>query len=180
MGEKKSVRLLPCLPPSTAREDGGRRRPSRVQVHFRMSGKGGGNGERAARRVIACSCVHVLACVSLVRYLSLSLLEPHSHMWVQNTLIISSLSPKRDWGPKIMRLAGRDRRICVLDCLCLYFFGTVHMPGLYPWACVGVRASPVVCARATSLLIFVSCMCSVCFVHQACVRCRDRLVLSER
>ena len=30
----------------------------------------------------------------------LTLLEPHSHIWGQNTLIISSLSPKRDWGPK--------------------------------------------------------------------------------
>ena len=27
-------------------------------------------------------------------------LAPHSHMWGQFTLIISSLSPKRDWGPK--------------------------------------------------------------------------------
>ena len=31
---------------------------------------------------------------------ALTLLEPHSHIWGQNTLIISSLSPKRDWGPK--------------------------------------------------------------------------------
>ena len=31
---------------------------------------------------------------------SLTLLEPHSHMWGQDALIISSLSPKRDWGPK--------------------------------------------------------------------------------
>ena len=30
----------------------------------------------------------------------LTLLEPHSHMWGQNILIISSLSPKRDWGPE--------------------------------------------------------------------------------
>ena len=29
-----------------------------------------------------------------------SLLEPHTHMWGQNTLIISSVSPKRDWGPQ--------------------------------------------------------------------------------
>ena len=27
-------------------------------------------------------------------------LAPHSHMWGQSTLSISSLSPKRDWGPK--------------------------------------------------------------------------------
>ena len=27
-------------------------------------------------------------------------LAPHSHMWGQSTLIISSLSQKRDWGPK--------------------------------------------------------------------------------
>ena len=26
--------------------------------------------------------------------------EPHYHLWGQNTLIISSLSPKRHWGPK--------------------------------------------------------------------------------
>ena len=32
--------------------------------------------------------------------LMLTLLEPHSHMWGQTSLIISSLSPKRDWGPK--------------------------------------------------------------------------------
>ena len=31
----------------------------------------------------------------------LTLLEPHSHMWGQNTLTISSLSPKRDWGRDI-------------------------------------------------------------------------------
>ena len=30
----------------------------------------------------------------------LTLVEPHSHMWGRSTLIISGLSPKRDWGPK--------------------------------------------------------------------------------
>ena len=30
----------------------------------------------------------------------LTLLEPHSHKWGQNTQITSSLSPRRDWGPK--------------------------------------------------------------------------------
>ena len=34
------------------------------------------------------------------------LLEPHSHMWGQNTLIISSLSPKRHWGPKRVNTTG--------------------------------------------------------------------------
>ena len=33
-------------------------------------------------------------------FFTLTLLDPHSHMWGQNTLIISSLSPERDWGPK--------------------------------------------------------------------------------
>ena len=30
----------------------------------------------------------------------LTLLAPHSHMWGQITLTVSSLSPKREWGPK--------------------------------------------------------------------------------
>ena len=36
----------------------------------------------------------------------LTLLEPHSHMWGQSTLIIRNLSPKRDWGPKRVNRAG--------------------------------------------------------------------------
>ena len=35
---------------------------------------------------------------------SLTLLEPHSHVWGQNPLIMSSLSPKRDWGPKRVKI----------------------------------------------------------------------------
>ena len=31
---------------------------------------------------------------------SSNLLEPHSHLWGQNTINISSLFPKRDWGPQ--------------------------------------------------------------------------------
>ena len=31
---------------------------------------------------------------------TLTPLAPYSHMWGQHTLIISSLSPKRNWGPK--------------------------------------------------------------------------------
>ena len=31
---------------------------------------------------------------------TLTLLEPHFHTWGQNTLIKSTLSAKRDWGPK--------------------------------------------------------------------------------
>ena len=35
----------------------------------------------------------------------LTLLEPHYHMWGQFTLNKSSLSPKRDWGPKGVKRA---------------------------------------------------------------------------
>ena len=34
-------------------------------------------------------------------------LAPYSHMWGQHTLIISSLSPKRNWGPKRV-----NRQVC--------------------------------------------------------------------
>ena len=34
----------------------------------------------------------------------LTLLAPHSHMWGQSTLTVSSLSPKREWGPKRVKI----------------------------------------------------------------------------
>ena len=45
----------------------------------------------------------VRICLGNVR-VYLTLLEPHSHIWGQFTLNISSLSPKRDWGPKRVKV----------------------------------------------------------------------------
>ena len=41
----------------------------------------------------------------IMKYISCEL-EPHSHKWGQITLNISSLSPKRDWGPKRVKLTN--------------------------------------------------------------------------
>lgn len=55
MGEEKLARLLSRVPPGATREDGGGRRPARVQVCLRMSRKSEGAGEGAATRgPIAC------------------------------------------------------------------------------------------------------------------------------
>ena len=55
----------------------------------------------------------------------LTSLEPHSHIWGQNALIISSLSPKRDWGPKIIK----KNKILIIDLFSflLSFYLAVHI-----------------------------------------------------
>ena len=53
--------------------------------------------------------------------IGITLLEPHSHMWGQNTLIISSLSPKRDCGPKRVKERGQPE-----------IFGQKNATSMYP------------------------------------------------
>ena len=51
--------LLPRVPIANARENGGRCRPARVQVRFRVSRQGEGAGKRTTRALIACSFVYL-------------------------------------------------------------------------------------------------------------------------
>ena len=59
-------------------------------------------------------------------WVALTLLEPHSHMWGQFTLNISSLSPKRDWGPKRVKAPHKNIR------------GTIS--GYHPYDCRRFRS----------------------------------------
>ena len=44
--------------------------------------------------------ISVVVVVVVVVFLASILSAPQSHKWENNTEIVSTLSPKRDWGPK--------------------------------------------------------------------------------
>ena len=73
---------------------------------------------------------------------SLTPLEPHSHMWGQNTLIMSSLSPKRDWGSKRVKSTLISFRVAV-PC---WGRNTCHWSDLPPH--MGVRCYKRACGCA--------------------------------